>query len=374
MRAALRHAGCSVEELHETVWTSGRDKSALLGSGFALLSLAARLCRAYARLMTGILVRRKDIDVAVFGFIGQLDILVLGTLLRALGKPVLFDPLVTLTDTLVEDRARVPKQGLRARLIRLADRLAFRIADVVLADTDENRDYISSTFGMPAHRICVVPVGADESVFSSDVALQTATVSDGERRPLKVLFYGTMIPLQGVETIVRAAKLLERDCVEFEVIGSGQTLAKVRRLAEDLRVRNLTFVPSVPYDELPRRIADSDILLGIFGGTAKAGRVVPNKVYQAMAMGAAIITRDSSASHRLLRTGESAILIPPADYTALADAIRALRDPDLRLRLGEAARRRFVETSTVDVQSDLVRKAIDLAMTGPFAGNHTVTA
>jgi glycosyltransferase involved in cell wall biosynthesis len=255
----------------------------------------------------------------------------------------------------------------------MADRMALRLADVVLADTDENRDYFCSTFGVSAGRVVVVPVGADEAVFAPDVDIATSRACERTTGLLNVLFYGTMIPLQGVETIVRAASLLENDRVNFEIIGSGQTLASAQRLAWDLRVSNLEFVPRVPYEELTRRIADSDIVLGIFGATSKASRVVPNKVYQSMAMGAAIITRDSPASRRLLRSGESALLVPPADPDALAAAIQSLRDIELRRRLGEGARRRFEATATVEVQATLVRDAIDLLSVDPVAGNRAVS-
>ncbi len=373
VRAALGRAGFSVQELHHTVWSSGGDKTALLGSRSALLRHALRLGSGYIRLLTGVMTRRNDVDVAMFGFIGQLDLLVLGPLLRALKKPIVFDPLVTLTDTLVEDRAKVAKRGIWARGIRLADQLAFRLVDVILADTDENRSYICSNFGVPIDRVLVVPVGADETMFRPEVVESVSTDCCDDRGPLRVLFYGTMIPLQGVETIVRAAKLLEDEAVEINVIGAGQTLAAVQRLAGELRVRNVIFMPRVPYEELPSWIARADVVLGIFGASAKAARVVPNKVYQAMSMGAAIVTRDSPAMHKLLSDGESGMLVPPADPGALADAIRALHDSNLRLRLGQTARRRFIETSTLDVQSDLVRDAIELATAGAIAGNRAVT-
>ncbi len=116
------------------------------------------------------------------------------------------------------------------------------------------------------------------------------------------------------------------------------------------------------------------MLLGIFGDTSKAGRVVPNKVFQAMAVGAAIITRDSAAARELLRDGESALLIPPADPDALAIAIRRLRDPALRERLGAAARARYVSAASIDVQSSQLEEAIDGLFSQARAAANEVTA
>jgi glycosyltransferase involved in cell wall biosynthesis len=169
-----------------------------------------------------------------------------------------------------------------------------------------------------------------------------------------------MIPLLGVDTIVRAARLLRGDDVRFEIIGTGQTLDEARALAVELGTDNIDWVGRVPYVELPRRIARADVVLGIFGDTVKAARVVPNKVYQAMAMGAAIVTRDSSAQRSMLTDGVSTLLVPPADPEALADAIRRLRDPELRARLGAAANWNFIERASLFVQSERLRDALGM--------------
>ncbi len=340
--AALRRAGFLVRELHQPVWPADGDKSALVGSPANLVRLASRFALAYLRLLPGIVRLRKAADLVVVGYIGQFDLMVLGPLLRLMSVPVLFDPLVTLTDTLIDDRQRVDAAGLKATVIRQIDRIALRSSDAVLTDTDENGDYLARIFGVPPERVHVVPVGADETVFKS-VTMSSRPNRDTFDAALNVLFYGNMIPLQGVETIVRAAKLLDCREYHFTIIGSGQTLPEVQALARKLGVKNVEFVPPVPYAELPRRIAEADVVLGIFGGSDKASRVVPNKVYQSMAMGAAIVTRDSPSARRLLRHGESALLVPPADPQALATAIESLADAEVRQRLGATRTRAIPE-------------------------------
>ncbi len=369
--AALRGAGFDVVEIHAPVWGAAHDKTTLLRSPGALLRLGLNLLRAYTGLTVRTLRRIGHADIVMFGYIGQLDVLVLGPALRLLGKPVVFNPLITLTDTLIDDRRAFAPGGVAARLIRLIDRLALLLANVILVDTAENGAYLTEQFGINPERIHVVPVGADEALFSANRSaidvddpamppLSRNSNSPPGGRDLDVLFYGNMIPLQGVDTIVRAARLLRGDDVRFEIIGTGQTLDEARALAVELGTDNIDWVGRVPYVELPRRIARADVVLGIFGDTAKAARVVPNKVYQAMAMGAAIVTRDSSAPRSMLTDGVSTLLVPPADPEALADAIRRLRDSELRARLGAAANWNFIERASLFVQSERLRDALGM--------------
>ena len=110
--AALRRAGYTVREVNQPVWAEIRDKTALLESPRSLFTLGRRLLLAYSRLVTNLVMQRKDADLVVFGYIGQLDLLLLGLMPKLFRIPVLFDPLITLTDTLVEDRGKLRPSGI----------------------------------------------------------------------------------------------------------------------------------------------------------------------------------------------------------------------------------------------------------------------
>src|SRR6201999_1086001 len=112
----------------------------------------------------------------------------------------------------------------------------------------------------------------------------------------------------------------DRRDIEVTMVGSGQEYEAARVAAagnEQVRWRDL-----VAPDELRRLVAASDVCLGIFGTGAKARRVVPNKIYQGAAAGCAIVTSDTAPQRRVL--GDAAVLVPPGDPEALADALLRL--------------------------------------------------
>jgi glycosyltransferase involved in cell wall biosynthesis len=332
--AALRRTGLRVEEAHAPVFERRRDKSGL--GALASAGLLVRLLLAYARLAPEVALRLLRCDALMVGYIGQADMLVLAPLAKALRRTVIFNPLVTLTDTLVEDRQRFRAGSLPARLIGTLDRIALRLADIVLTDTAENRDYLVGSFGVAPDRVLVVPVGADEALYRP-ASCPTA------HSPLDVLFFGKFIPLHGIETIVRAVALLEERGVEarVELVGTGQTWSEMRALADTLGVRTITWTDWLPEPQLADRLRGAHVALGIFSSGAKAGRVVPNKVYAALACGVATVTRDSPAAGALLVDGDSALLVPPGDAQALACAIARLCDPNLRARIAAGGRTAF---------------------------------
>ena len=124
------------------------------------------------------------------------------------------------------------------------------------------------------------------------------------------------------------------------------------------RLPHVRTVDWVPYAELPARIAAADVVLGIFGKTAKARMVIPNKVYQAAAVGSAIVTADTPAIREVFVPGESVYAIEPTPR-ALADALLALaRDPALRARLAQGARAAVARVAAADVRAARLRAAL----------------
>ena len=133
-----------------------------------------------------------------------------------------------------------------------------------------------------------------------------------------MLFVGKLIPLHGLETMLAAARTLPE--LPFRLVGSGQLESLVRE-----RPANVEWVPWVEYERLPGELHRAGCALGIFGTSAKAQRVIPNKAFQALACGTPLVTADTPAARELLVDGESALLVPPGDPEALAGALRTAR-------------------------------------------------
>lgn len=112
-----------------------------------------------------------------------------------------------------------------------------------------------------------------------------------------------------------------------------------RRLAWSLRGRSSVTVRDwVSREELLRLSASHDVSLGIFGGSAKARRVVPTKLFQAAAQGHALVTSDSPPQRRLL--GRSASYVPIGQHVPLAEALLGLSRDRVRVAtMGREARR-----------------------------------
>lgn len=277
-------------------------------------------------------------DVILLAEFGQSLAPLAWWLARRYRKTLVVDAFTPLYDSAVEDRAVARPRSLSALRYRLIDWLSLRLADRVLTDTAQHADYFAETYRVSRAKFAPIPVGASREWFDAGSAMP-AFAGDG----LLVQFYGSYIPLHGIEVILHAAsRLVNRTDLHFELIGRGQTYPAMRTLADRLALPNVTFCDPVPSADLPARVAQADISLGIFGTTGKAGRVIPNKVYQTLALGRAVVSASTPALRAAFTPGEHLLAVPPGDPAALADAITQLADdPALRDRLRAAGRARM---------------------------------
>jgi len=249
------------------------------------------------------------------------------------GKKIIFDPLASRFETKIGDWKRKPPHSFSAWWNKKIDCMAFRLSDVILADTLFHRDYYLREYDISEEKIEVLPVGFDDEIFVLPSALPRRN-----KDSFSVLFYGSFLPLHGVDIIVKAAhELSSKDSsVDLRLVGSGQTLPLAKKLASELHLKNVCFEPWCPYRDLALKISSSDISLGIFGKTEKARRVVPHKIFQSMAMKIPVMTLRTPAAEEFFSHGENIYFCPEAQPEALAESILELKkDLGLRRKIAE---------------------------------------
>ena len=283
-------------------------------------------------------------DLIVVAFRAHSDMPAARALAQLKRVPLLFDPLTSRYEEKVVDRALVREGSPLGRWYYAIDRLGCHMADRILLETDGQIEFFCRTFGVSPAKCRRVWLGADDEI------MRPVGVRPPSNR-FTVFFYGRYSPLHGVEHIVRAASLLEQrgEPVDFVVVGAGQTYQSSRALAESLAISTLRFHDPVPYAQLATMMAEADLCLGSFGTTARAQRVIPNKVFDALAVRRPVLTADTPGVREALVHGQHVWTCAPGDAGALADAISTLRrDRDLLGRLADNGHRLFLEQFSLE--------------------------
>lgn len=170
-----------------------------------------------------------------------------------------------------------------------------------------------------------------------------------------VMFSGTPRPHKGVEELLEAVSACPEDVVGV-IVGANESeyTERLRQRAGD----QVMIFGQQPFDELPRWIAAADIVAIPQRETPSTVGQLPAKMFDAMAMAKPIIATDVSDLARIL--DGCGLVIDPGDTAALRDGIQRLKsDPDLRRRLGRAARERCLKQYSYDATAPRVASVVE---------------
>jgi glycosyltransferase involved in cell wall biosynthesis len=213
---------------------------------------------------------------------------------------------------------------------------------------------------VPRRRTAVVPNGSPEPAV--DVAVRDDTT---------ILFLSNLRCRKGIVEAVEAARLVtrEHDRARFLFVGAWEGEGLARDLRERAAVANgrIQFMDPVVGTDKDRLLSSVGIVL--FPPIEPEGH--PRVVLEALATGTPVVTTDRGAIAETIVDGQTGFVLPNPDPTALADRILLLlRDADLRRRMGNAARARYLERFT-QPQADRV---LAEWLSAVFSEGHTETS
>lgn len=298
----LRKNGIEVIECHEDSHTTAREK-------------CIHLWREYRKI--------GEHDVVIVGFSNTRWMPLFARLVTR--NPLIWDLQFSFYENWVFDRKLVREGSIKAVYHWVSEWLLVRVVDRIIMHTNACADYIVRTFGVDKRKFSRVLVGADTAIF-----YPRSRVEDGIFR---VEYHGKYIPIHGMDAVIRAAKLLEDDsAIQFVLIGNGQERRRIQALAKELNVKNVEWVGFLPSEELPVYIAAAHLCVGLLGDVSRVEDPVPNKLYEAAAMGRVSINADTKGIRELFRDDVDVILAKRGDAQDIAKKIRYLKEHPEQLR------------------------------------------
>lgn len=249
---------------------------------------------------------------------------------RRAGIPLVFDMAENYPEMLADLRLGPLQRAIRdPRVARAVERFVLRRADHVFVVVEESRERIVA-LGTPPHRV---------SVVSNTPPL--AHVASAPRRAsgsrVRLVYVGQIdVPMRGIETLLRAVALANgaRGEVELDLVGDGRERPRLEALAHELGLAPgpVRFLGSRPHADALRRLPEYDVGVVPHLANAHSHTTVPNKLFDYMAAGLAVIATDARPLARIVRERECGLAVASGDAADMARAIDAMRDAGRRER------------------------------------------
>lgn len=169
--------------------------------------------------------------------------------------------------------------------------------------------------------------------------------------PLRIITTGSLIWTKGHEFAVTAVgRLRDRGiAAQLEIIGDGPERARVLYTSHDLGLADSVALLGPPAPEQVRdRLRSANVFL-----LSSLSEDISNAALEAMACGLPVVTTDCGGMREAVDDGVEGLVVPVREPQAMADALARLAlDPDLRLRMGRAARQRVERDFDLEQQLD----------------------
>ncbi|CAN7239350.1 glycosyltransferase family 4 protein [Rhizobium sp. LjRoot254] len=162
--------------------------------------------------------------------------------------------------------------------------------------------------------------------------------------PARIISVGRAVPKKGYDILLKALSLLPAELHwRFEHIGDGDIIKTLKAQATELGIADrLEWRGAMDQKDVLASYRASDLFALACRITPDGDRDgLPNVIVEACSQGLVCLSTDISGVPELLTDGENGLLVPSESAEALAEALeRAIRDPALRHRLGQAAEQR----------------------------------
>ena len=242
-------------------------------------------------------------------------------------------------------------QRLSPLYYRLFNIIANRFADLILPVSDWWSHELQR-FGLNPQKIRVVPNALDVENFD---------VTSGRERPaqresIKMGYLAQLLPRKGHKYVIDAVAKVREDFpdIKVEFAGQGPLEAELKAQISKLGLNDkIEFYGQVQRSNIPALLSEWDI-----GLMPSLSETFGHALIEPMCAGLAVIATPTGVAPDILKDGENALTVPFRDSEAIANAIlRLIENPEMRIKMGQQARRTIIERFSLENVLDLTEKA-----------------
>ncbi|MEM9162851.1 MAG: glycosyltransferase [Cyanobacteria bacterium P01_F01_bin.4] len=281
---------------------------------------------------------------------------------RLCGTKLVVELHVMLYDAQVRDRQSVAAESAQARDFKVKDQLALTKPDYLINPAEYEVDYWANLLKVEVdkRKLFISPLFTEPTV---------AYKHNYQRQgPLRICWWGTLIPLHGVDIMIGAMKKLQEKSVPFTChlfgippTGQGHLLEKYEALIREQGLSDQVFIrPDLRFSDgsLPNYLIENcDLALGIFGQSERARAAVPTKLIDALTLGLPTLTMATPALDEFFEVSTDLWTCEPtADQ--LAQTILAIDNGTLPLLDWPSTRAKVLKTFSLDRYKEVIDKIL----------------
>jgi glycosyltransferase involved in cell wall biosynthesis len=201
--------------------------------------------------------------------------------------------------------------------------------------------YVKPVESRGARRVELIPNGADPSMFEpSDDGAEFRRNHYLEDKYV-VMYAGAHGMSNDLGVVLESASLLA-DIPEIQIVlvGDGKEKSALQSQAQSMKLKNVTFLPSIPKSDMAKTLAGAHACIAILKPLEEYKTTYPNKVFDYMAAARPVVLVIDGVIREVVESAKCGLFSKPGDAVALADTIRFFcANRDQAKRMGFAGRK-----------------------------------
>ncbi len=226
------------------------------------------------------------------------------------------------------------------RFVELVERYVIRNVDHILVVVEESKERLIS-LGVPHERISIVSNTPSRARVRTDQARPEAGSRASEG--LHIIYLGILEVPRGIGVLLEAIAICRREAlpVRLSIIGDGRDRAIFEAMARELALDQgvVTFHGYMRNQDALGVLETADVGVIPHFATDSCNTTIPNKLFDYMAHGLAVVTSDARPLARIVRETGCGLVFGDRRGAELATAFRTLIAPEARSAFGAAGRR-----------------------------------
>ncbi len=230
----------------------------------------------------------------------------------------------------------------------------YKSVDKVLVSSRTFKAHLSRKYGFNEDDITYVPQYA-EDVFNK--------IGSCDNENVTLTFAGNIGSAQDVGIIIKTAEKLKEENITFNIVGDGSELENIRKLSEELKLKNVKFFGRRPVEEMPQIYSESDAMIVTLSDDEVLSMTLPGKVQSYMAAGKPIIGAINGETSQIIREAKCGFCATSENTEQFTECIRIFLKSD-KEQLGKNALKYYEENFKKDLFIDALVKELNEQVQG----------